>query len=496
MDPNAATAGAYPSFSDLTVSPSGALYFTGGFANTLDLGAGPMSTTSTVDTASSGLDYNLVIARLEPGTGRALWSKAFGDKANQAGCSVAANADDIVLISGFFSGNLDFGPAQGADAATRSFSDTGSFPEVFLAAFDGSSGAVTWARSVDLSASGNILGVHTKVAVDPSDGNFVLCASPSKAATDLIVKPAGGRGDALIAKLEARTGQVIWAQQYGGAADESCNAVTADTKGKVYFTGRLTQGSSLDFGKGIVLAGPVGKNQKSVYVAQLNSADGTVTWGKTFNNQGTTTGQITASTIATDGTSVWIGGGFTYGAKFDEIELPKSPDVSSPDAGASLLPSSQMAFVAALDANSGVALWAQNWGTEAEVTSLALTSAGSLIVGGDYVSGMNLGTGSLPNSPGSAVPFVAKLVGTTGQSLSARGYASSSANSSWFQAFAVDRSSAAASRDAPYAIGVLGDVSNGIDVGAPVGELPGPSLKMDGAAFSVSSTLFLLKFNP
>ena len=42
LDASAATAGAYDSsFCGLTVSPTGALYFAGGFANALDLGAGP-----------------------------------------------------------------------------------------------------------------------------------------------------------------------------------------------------------------------------------------------------------------------------------------------------------------------------------------------------------------------------------------------------------------------------------------------------------------------
>jgi hypothetical protein len=495
LDPIAATAVAYAPFSDVTVSTIGAVYFTASFANTLDLGAGSMSTTSTAKSSQSSFDYNAVIARLDPSNGKAVWSKSLGDKADQAGSSIAANANDIVLVSGFYNGRIDFGPVQGFDAGILSFSNTGSFPKVFLVAVDGNSGALVWASSIDLSANNGVTGTHTKVAVDYHDGNFVLCATPSKLVTDLGATHVGGQGDVLIAKLDSLTGRALWVQQFGSAADESCDAVTTDNSGRAYITGHLSQGSSLDLGGGIVLAGPTGKNQQAAYVAQLDSGNGTVLWGKAFYSQETLTGKITPSAIVTDGSSVWVGGSFTYSAAFGQVVLPSVANSANPDAGTSQFKTGT-AFVAALDATSGTALWAENWGANAQVGALAHTSTGNLILGGDYVSGMVFDTGKLADSAGGPVPFVAKLVASTGRALAARGYASSSTTTSWLQAIAVDSAGSSSQRDVSYAVGVMGDVSAGVDLGEPVGRLPPQVSIVDGGMASSSSTLFLAKFSP
>ena len=118
-------------------------------------------------------------------------------------------------------------------------------------------------------------------------------------------------------------------------------------------------------------------------------------------------------------------------------------------------------------------------------------------MGGDYLSGMRFESGPLGNAPGSAgVPFAAKLIGTTGIAQTARGYASPSSSPSALQTIVVDRTSSTSTRDVPFAIGVLGDISAGIDLGSPVGVLPAPGSMVDGVAFSAASTLFLVKFNP
>jgi hypothetical protein len=497
LDPGAETTDALDSsYSDIAVSPTGALFFAAGFANTLDLGAGPMSTTSTTSSSKTSFDYDAVAARLDPGTGRALWSKSFGDRARQIGCSIAANADDIVLMSGVFSGQLDLGSAHGVDASSLSFNNTGSFDKAFLVALDGSSGKVLWGLPVDLSSSNSALAAHSKVTADPNDNNFVFCASPSKLVTDLSQTHAGGLGDVLIAKLSAQTGKVLWAGQYGGAGDESCDAVAADGKGKIYITGRLGKGSNLDFGNGgVELTGPAGTNQQAVYVAQVDSGNGTIGWRKASQSQGTATGKIKSNAIVSDGDSIWMGGNLTYSATFDKTVLPNPSTTVNPDGGSS--PSaSKTAWVVALDAASGTSLWGFNWGANSEVAALALNSTGGLVLGGSYQSGMVFGAVPLADPPGSPAPFVARLTAKTGDVQEARGYAAASSSASAFLAFATDKAGAAAQRDTGYALGVLGDFSSGIDLGSPVGPLPPLRVAADAGAFSQTSTLFLVKFNP
>jgi len=494
LDPSAETTRALDSsYSDIAVSPTGSLFFAAGFANTLDLGAGPMSTTSTTSSSETSFDYDAFVARLDPATGRALWSKSFGDRALQVASSIAANADDVVLMSGVFSGQLDLGSVKGVDASSLSLNNTGSFDKAFLVALDGLSGKVLWGLPVDLSSSYNA--AHSKVTADLSDNNFVFCASPNKLVTDLSQTRAGGLGDVLIAKLSAQTGKVLWAGQYGGAGDESCDAVAADGKGKIYITGRLGKGSALDFGNGgVVLTGPAGPGLQAVYVAQVDSVDGTIGWREAFQSQGTATGKIKSNAIVSDGNFIWVGGNFTYSAVFDKTVLPNPSTTVSPDGGSS--PSAKTAWVVAFDAASGTSLWGLSWGANAEVAALALNSTGGLVLGGSYQSGMVFGAVPLPDSPGSPAPFVARLTAQTGDAQEARGYAAASTSTSAFLAFATDKAGAAAQRDATYALGLLGNFSKGIDLGSPVGPLPPLGVAGDAGAFSETSTLFLVKFNP
>jgi hypothetical protein len=497
FDPSASIAGAIDAtFSDLTVSAKGSLYFTAGFANTLDLGAGPMSTTSTASLSPASFDYNVVIARLDLATGRALWSKSFGDKAKQVGSSIAANANDVVLVSGVYSGKIDFGPVQGVDAGTLALSNTSSYPKAFLVAVDGASGKVLWALSSEISGDNTPPSLRTRVAVDPSDNNFLVCASPTALASGLGGTKAGGKGDALLAKLSAQSGQILWGGQFGGTADESCDAIGADGKGKVYITGHLAKNGSLNFDSANPLTGPTGASQQAVYVAQFDGTTGVRLWGNVFRPQGSTSGKIKATSLVADGKNVWIGGSFTFTAVFgDRSPLISSLSSGGLDAGTSPAQTSS-AFVAALDA-SGTPAWARNWGSTAEVSALALNTSGTLFLGGFYLSGMDtFESGKLINSGGSNVPFVAKLTGSSGVAQTARGYASSSSSSSAFQTFAVDTSSGGTSADVPFALGVLGDVGAGIDLGSPVGQLPPLGSMVDGGAFSSASTLFLVKFNP
>jgi hypothetical protein len=491
-DPATGSAGA---FSDLAVSPNGAVYFTDGFANTLDLGAGAMSTTSNAEQSPDVFDYNAVVARLDPATGRAVWSRSFGDQVKQSGCSVAVNANETVLISGFYGGTIDFGTATGADGGSLSFVNKTSFPKVFLAALDGVSSRVAWAVSTDIAGDDTSKPLQSKVTVDPSDNNFVLCASPTTLASGLGVRAAGGKGDVLIAKLGAQDGRVVWAEQVGSAADESCDAVAVDQAGKAYVTGRLPKGSSLDFGNGVVLAGPTGAAQQAMYVAQINAATGTVLWGRVFGSQGKLTGKLSPNAVATDGKMVWIGGSFTYTAVFDQATL--TAGTTGVDAGVAANISS--AFVVALDAITGAGQWAKNWGSNSEVLSLAIGSTGALIVGGDYASGMTFESGALGDSTSTSfpVPFVAKLTGSTGVAIAARGYASATDSTvSRFKTIIVDKSGASSLQDVPYAVGFLGARSAAIDLGAPVGLVSGREFLADAGASFGQSILFLVKFNP
>lgn len=486
MDPDAAMRTAVDdTFTGLAMSATGALYFVGGFANTLDLGAGAMSTTSNPGLATTAWDFDAFIARLDPDTGRAKWSRSFGDRMKQTAGAVAVNGRDVVMVTGIFNGRFDVGAVDGVDGGTLSFTNSTAYVRAFLVALDGVSGKVLWARATDVAGNDSWSYFRGSVAADPSDNNFVLCTSPTAAATGLGVTSAAGgnKSDALVAKLNAETGEVMWKGQYGTTSEETCDAVAVDSGGKVYVTGRLSAGGAIDFGNGVSFTGPKGAAQRSMYLAQLDGLTGKGLWGKTFSGAGDLSGALEPKTIATDNDAVWVGGSFLTTAVFGEYSLvPASKG-------------SKSAFVAAFAASSGTVAWAQNWGSGAAVTSLAPTSAKNLIVVGYYGGLMSFETGSLPDGSATGqAPFAAKLDATSGVAQAARGYASvTGAATSSFPAVVVDKAGATSKPGAPFVIGSTSTYANGIDLGAPVGLVRFDTL--DAGAHSLQ-TLFLLRYEP
>ena len=104
---------------------------------------------------------DVVIAKYDGHTGAHLWSRRFGDAAQQSAESVAVDSTGDLLITGYFAGELDFG-----SGVIRASSARGT--DVFVARLT-SAGDAAWARGFD--GSGNEVG--TAVGVDAS-GNVAL----------------------------------------------------------------------------------------------------------------------------------------------------------------------------------------------------------------------------------------------------------------------------------------------------------------------------------
>jgi hypothetical protein len=93
----------------IAVDSAGALLVTGQLFGTGDFGGNALTSYGASDVLLVKLD----------GAGNHVWSKHFGDVADlQVGHSVAADADNNILVAGFFGGSVDFGagPLVGAGA--------------------------------------------------------------------------------------------------------------------------------------------------------------------------------------------------------------------------------------------------------------------------------------------------------------------------------------------------------------------------------------------
>src|SRR6185369_10524726 len=85
---------------DVAVDPSDDVVVTGSFAATATLGGGPVT--------SAGSD-DIYVAKFAGANGAYRWSKNFGSTGSDRGSSVATDTAGNVVVTGTFSGTVDFG---------------------------------------------------------------------------------------------------------------------------------------------------------------------------------------------------------------------------------------------------------------------------------------------------------------------------------------------------------------------------------------------------
>ena len=207
----------------VATTPDQGVIFAGSFEGTIDLGGGPL-------TSAGQHDY--FVAKLDA-AGNHVWSKRFGDAAQQIVSRVAVDASGDLRLSGMFEGTIDLGggplTAAGAD--------------VFAARLD-PDGNHVWSKSVgsDDAWTGGI-------AID-ADGTLVLGGT---FATTIDfgggALPASQEPAAFVAKLDANGNHVdshaFGSTEYPGAA---VTAVAVGPSGATLLGGWTS--SAIDFGNG------------------------------------------------------------------------------------------------------------------------------------------------------------------------------------------------------------------------------------------------------
>ena len=132
----------------VTVDASGNIIIAGYFEGTVDFGGGTLTSAGSAD---------LLVAKFDS-SGNHLWSAGYGDSSFQHAYGVAADASGNIIMSGYFTGEVDFGGGT--------LSSAGDY-DVFLARFD-PDGAHIWSdrfgdsqsqysQNVTTDASGNAI---------------------------------------------------------------------------------------------------------------------------------------------------------------------------------------------------------------------------------------------------------------------------------------------------------------------------------------------------
>lgn len=341
--------------------PLGNILLTGQFKGTADFGGVPVS-------SSGGSD--IFLAKFDP-NGNHLWSKRFGDGANQSGTATATGASGDVLVTGFFDGTIDLGggPLTSAGAA-----------DIFLAKFD-ANGNHLWSKR--FGGTGN--GYGNSTAIDPSGSVFVT--GQFVGTVDFgggpLVNP--GSFDIFLAKFDSN-GTHLWSKRFGDFDWQEARGVVVDPSGNIRITGNLF--GSVDFGSGpLTSAGSF-----DIFLVKFDT-NGNHLWSSRF---GDALPQSSASVAADSSGKIVLTGKFDGGVDFGGGPLISAGGLNI--------------FLAKLDSN-GNHLWSKRFGDGVGThvgASTAVDPSGNVALTGKFAGTVDFGGGPLTSSGGFDV-FLAKF---------------------------------------------------------------------------------------
>ncbi len=284
-----------------------------------------------------------------------LWHRSLGDASFQRANSVATDAAGNAIVTGYFSGTLDFG------TSTLTSPDDG-----FLAKFD-PSGTCMWSRK--FAATG---GVSTSMVATDADGNVAVCGMFMGT-----INPGGGTltsagiYDAFVAVYDANGG-FQWARRFGDNKSQAATAVTFDPSGNVIVAGGFY--GTIDAGGGpLVSAG-----FDDVFLVKYTGSGGHL-WSHRY---GDANDQWPAS-VATDPSGEILLGGWYSGS----LDFGGGPHTSL---------GANDAFLAKLTA-AGNEAWSRSFGsaaaTDQSIYGVASGPNGEVYAVGSFYGDVDFGTG-------------------------------------------------------------------------------------------------------
>lgn len=341
----------------VATDPAGNIVVTGSFSDTIDFGGGPL--------VSSG-SWDVFVVKFDA-AGHHLWSKRFGDSAQQEGHSVAIDASGNVVIAGMFWGTIDFG--DGPMASTGS-------DDMFVAKLD-ADGNHVWSKRFGVPAGqyGSVTGQDaTSVAVSGSGDVLVTgeCAGPIDFGGGLL-EPIGEVDTCLFA-LDS-TGQHRWSKRWGaGNAYQGGASVKVDPTGDVLVTGYCA--GPTDMGTGVLPCGGM-----DVFLGKLTST-GVPIFARRFGSAA----NAYPSSVATDGS----GNILLTGYYEEPIDFGNGPLAHVGD---------RNTFIVKLD-TSGAPIWSHGYGTWATGVGIAADPMGNVLTAGYFSNSIDFGEGALASAGG------------------------------------------------------------------------------------------------
>lgn len=241
---------------DLKVDPSGNVYTTGHFRETVDFDPG----IGIYNLTSAG-EQDIFVHKLDP-SGNFVWTKQFEGTGNDGGQSLAVDASGNVYTTGYFQGTADFDPGTGV----FDFTSVGD-ADIFVSKLD-PSGHFVWAKQL----SGSSFAVGSAITVGTTGDVYVSGAFMDTvdfdAGTGTFNLTSTGGIDVFIHKMDA-AGGFEWVVQMGSTDFDESLSVAVDAAGNVYTTGYF-QGT-VDFDPGTGSANMTSVGTRDIFIHKMSA---------------------------------------------------------------------------------------------------------------------------------------------------------------------------------------------------------------------------------
>lgn len=352
------------------------VYVAGTFSGTVNFG--PVQSGQSSFTAAGLVDAYIV--KLNGSTGQTIWAKAIGGSNGDYPKAIALDGRGGLCIGGIYNDQVNFGGG--------SFTSSGN-GDAFVACYSTANGSHVWSRAW---GSSGFDGTAT-LAFDSSGalyagGRFNGSVNFGGATLD-----TSGLSDMWIAKFSGTNGSHVWSKRAGNTADDYLMGIGVDALGHVFATGYFV--GSASFGGPTLTA--LGAN--AIFVASLNTSDGSHTWSKAYSLDWGPSYGDTANGIAVSPTGDLV----ITGQLLRDIDFGGGPLRGS---------YSYDAFLLQLNGN-GEHLWSSRfvalYGDGGN--RVAIDPVGNVVLAGDYSRSVNFGAATLTSTLQNGEAFVAKFTG-------------------------------------------------------------------------------------
>ncbi|HLO57890.1 MAG TPA: T9SS type A sorting domain-containing protein [Bacteroidales bacterium] len=231
------------------------LFLTGNFRDTLKI-------EDSVFTSNPG-NYDIFLVKLDT-SGQILWSQAFTGEGQNATNAIASDSAGNIYITGYYLEDLKFGRFLLEGPSARS--------DLFIVKLN-TDGEVIWAKS----AKGNANNYGNDIACYDSENLYLTGFMWDSVYFDSHLLTSSGNLQAFISKIDATTGEFLWAVGGGGIGLSDGKAIAVDSEGDVIMCGWYRK--AVSFNNDSVTNGGNYNGPDDVFIAKFNS-DGSLIWLK------------------------------------------------------------------------------------------------------------------------------------------------------------------------------------------------------------------------